>query len=124
MEISMCYPHSSTQSELDNNTELHYFHHYNTIHDEVTLTFEDNTIRTLEYQDEWGTFRGIFIPIRIDDSHTIVLASEVELSYLNNIMNDIKQESYKNGFLFLIFIAPFIFSIRYILKRENFELQK
>jgi diguanylate cyclase (GGDEF)-like protein len=115
---------SATQDELDNNAELHYFHHYDTASDELTSTFKDHTIRTVEYKDEWGEFRGVFIPIRITDNHTVVVASEVELSYLKKVMRNVEQESYKNGILFLLFITPFVFSIKYILKQENLELQK
>jgi diguanylate cyclase (GGDEF)-like protein len=114
---------SATQDELNNQTELHYFHHYDTASDELISAFKDHTTRTVEYKDKWGNFRGIFIPIRIDDSHTIIVASEVELSYLKKVIHNVEMESYKNGLLFLLFITPFVFSIRYILKEENRELQ-
>jgi diguanylate cyclase (GGDEF)-like protein len=115
---------SATQDELNNQTELHYFHHYETASNELTSTFNDHRIRTVEYKDKWGEFRGIFIPIRITDNHTVVVASEVELSYLKKVMQAVVQESYSNGLLFLLFITPFVFSIRYLLKKENLELQK
>jgi diguanylate cyclase (GGDEF)-like protein len=115
---------SATQDELYSNTELHYFHHYDTASDGLISVFEDHTTKIIEYQDKWGEFRGIFVPIRIDGNHTVVLASEVELSYLTEILDDIKHQTYAEGFLFLVFLSPFIFSIRYLLKAENLELQE
>ncbi len=115
---------SATQEELNSGTELHYYHLYDTASNELASIFEDHTIRTVEYQDEWGEFRGIFIPIKIDDNHTVVMASEVELSYLNSVLNDVKKQSYSNGCLFLIFLTPFVFSIGYLLKLENIELHE
>jgi hypothetical protein len=115
---------SATHDELNNGTELHYFHHYDTATDELISAFKDHAIRIVEYQDKWGEFRGIFIPIRINNSHTVVVASEVELSYLKKVMKDVEFELYSNSVLFLIFITPFVFSIRYILKEENLRLEK
>jgi diguanylate cyclase (GGDEF)-like protein len=115
---------SATQEELNTHSELHYFHHYDTASDELSSTFEDHTIKTVEYHDKWGEFRGLFIPIRINGSHTVVIASEVELSYLESVLDGVKQQSYKNGFLFLLFLSPFVFSIGYLLKVENLELQE
>jgi diguanylate cyclase (GGDEF)-like protein len=115
---------SATQEELNTHSELHYFHHYASASDELKSTFEDHTIKTVEYHDEWGEFRGLFIPIRINKNLTVVMASEVELSYLENVLNAVKQQSYKNGLLFLLFLTPFVFSIGYLLKVENLELQE
>jgi diguanylate cyclase (GGDEF)-like protein len=115
---------SATQEELNTHSELHYFHHYASASDELKSTFEDHTIKTVEYHDKWGEFRGLFIPIRINKNLTVVMASEVELSYLENVLNAVKQQSYKNGLLFLLFLAPFVFSIGYLLKVENLELQE
>jgi hypothetical protein len=115
---------SATQEELNNGTELHYYHLYDTASSELVSTFEDHTIRTVEYKDKWGEFRGVFIPIEISDAHTIVMASEVELSYLNAVLDDVKKQSYRNGCLFLVFLTPFVFSIGYLLKLENIELHE
>jgi diguanylate cyclase (GGDEF)-like protein len=115
---------SATDEEINNNTELHYFHHYDTANDELVSTFKDHTIRKVEYRDKWGEFRGLFIPIRIDNTHTVVVAAEVEMSFLKNMISKIESESYLNGLLFLIFITPFVFSVRYILKEENLQLQE
>jgi diguanylate cyclase (GGDEF)-like protein len=115
---------SATQSELNRHTELHYFYHYDTATDELASIFENQTPKIVEYQDKWGRFRGIFIPIKIDGSQTVVMASEVELSYLENALNAVKVQSYKRGFLFLIFFAPIVLSIGYLLKAENMELQE
>ncbi|MEJ2407433.1 MAG: hypothetical protein P8171_24820 [Candidatus Thiodiazotropha sp.] len=110
---------SATQEELNTHSELHYFHHYDTASDELSSTFEDHTIKTVEYHDKWGEFRGLFIPIRINGSHTVVIASEVELSYLESVLDGVKQQSYKNGFLFLLFLSTWrcYISISMILKR-------
>ncbi|MEJ2612053.1 MAG: bifunctional diguanylate cyclase/phosphodiesterase [Candidatus Thiodiazotropha sp.] len=115
---------SATQEELNNGTELHYYHLYDTASSELVSTFKDHTIRIVDYKDEWGEFRGIFIPIRISNDQTVVMASEVELSYLNDVLNNVKKRSYIGGCLFLIFLTPFVFSIGYLLKLENIELHE
>ncbi|MEJ2403788.1 MAG: bifunctional diguanylate cyclase/phosphodiesterase [Candidatus Thiodiazotropha sp.] len=115
---------SATQEELNNGTELHYYHLYDTASNELASTFKDHTIRIVDYKDEWGEFRGIFIPIKISNDQTAVMASEVELSYLNDVLNNVKKHAYIDGGLFLIFLTPLVLSIGYLLKLENIELHE
>jgi diguanylate cyclase (GGDEF)-like protein len=115
---------SATEEELNSGTELHYYHPYDTASNELVSTFEDHITRIVDYKDKWGEFRGIFIPIKISNGQTVVMASEVELSYLNDVLNNVKKNSYVKGCLFLVFLTPFVFSIGYLLKLENIKLNE
>jgi len=106
---------SATQKELDKKEELHYFYHYNTASDKLKKTFNNNQATSDEYIDEWGHFRSIFIPVKIDENNTIVLAAEVDIGYLNKALQEIQQKLIFEGILYLLLILPFVMSVYYLI---------
>jgi diguanylate cyclase (GGDEF)-like protein len=115
---------SATQEELNSKTELHYFHHYVSAPAELFSVFESGNSKALEYEDQWGHFRGLFIPVKLNDGHTVVLVAEVDLKEVDDLRKNVTIETYAQGLIHLLLLVPLLISIVYLLWKENIRLQK
>lgn len=109
---------SASKEELENKTELHYFYHYDSAGEALKKAFISNKIEVEIYSDNWGTFRALHIPIKLEN-HTVVVSAEISLEKMNNKLNEIKYDYLFEAILYLIFTLPIILAIYLILKEHS-----
>ncbi len=73
---------SATQEELADGTHDVFFQHYHTAPDEVYAAFADGLVRYLTYEDRYGEFRSIFLPMETGDGRYFVIGADLDLEYL------------------------------------------
>ena len=70
---------SATRSEIEKRQEVPFFALYDTAPVELEKSFEDGEMRFDEYQDEFGRFRSLYMPITGVDSRRYVIGADIDL---------------------------------------------
>lgn len=70
---------SATRREIETRQEVPFFALYDTAPVELETSFEDGKLRFDEYQDEFGRFRSIYMPITGVDSRRYVIGADIDL---------------------------------------------
>ena len=79
---------SATDKELENNTDLsHFWDVYDDVDPQVFDVFKNKAEAYIEYKDKWGHFRSVFIPITSEDGRTYVVGADLDISYIQAILN-------------------------------------
>ena len=90
---------SATPYERRHQTHDHFFQHYASAPPELYASFQDGKTRYLEYQDAYGAFRSIFLPIALDDGHYYVIGVDLELSYLQAKLTTLRNHTLGLGLI-------------------------
>ena len=79
---------SATDEELDNNSGLSHFGDiYDDVDPLVFAVFNNKEEAYIEYKDKWGHFRSVFIPITSEDGRTYVVGADLDISYIQDLLN-------------------------------------
>lgn len=76
---------TGSDEQIQNNQFMPYFNHYADASPKVALAHNNQTIQFDEYQDSWGTFRSVFIPVHIGD-HSFVVGGDIALHQLHQTL--------------------------------------
>jgi sigma-B regulation protein RsbU (phosphoserine phosphatase) len=79
---------SATVDELKAGKQIRFFTLYDTAPEHLYRSFEDGKIRFDEYQDSFGSFRSIYLPIRSPDGRIHVLGADIDLASLDERLQD------------------------------------
>jgi sigma-B regulation protein RsbU (phosphoserine phosphatase) len=74
---------SATQREIAQGTQTRFFSRYDTAPAKLYSSFEDGQIRFDEYEDSFGRFRSIYMPVRSTDGRIHVIGADIELDSLD-----------------------------------------
>ncbi|MES2495908.1 MAG: SpoIIE family protein phosphatase [Pseudomonadota bacterium] len=74
---------SATQREVNQRTQTRYFARYDTAPVELYRSFDDGRVRFDEYEDSFGRFRSIYLPVRSGDGRIHVLGADIALDSLD-----------------------------------------
>ena len=110
---------SASQEELDEKSELHYFHYYDDAGEGLSKSFESKKIVYENYEDKWGSFRAVHIPINLENGQLIVISSEISMEAYNKIINNIKYDYLLEILLYLLLTVPIILSVYFFIKEKN-----
>jgi diguanylate cyclase (GGDEF)-like protein/PAS domain S-box-containing protein len=116
---------SSTIEERESGEELvSYFDHYDDVDPRVFDVFRNSTRTFLEYTDQWGTFRSIFIPQFSKDGTYYLSVADLSIDHIQSLLNQQIVHSLMVAILFLLFIYPvYRVSIKSIRNTAN-DLEK
>lgn len=84
---------SNTPEELANGDGTGFFALYDTAPPELLRTFADKRVRFDEYEDSFGRFRSIFLPLTSDAGQTYVVGADIDLATLDTRLDDALEKS-------------------------------
>jgi sigma-B regulation protein RsbU (phosphoserine phosphatase) len=79
---------SATQREIATGSQTGYFTRYDTAPAKLYQSFADGKVRFDEYQDSFGRFRSIYMPMRSRDGRIHVIGADVDLGLLDNRLRE------------------------------------
>ena len=112
---------SASKEELEEKSELHYFHYYEDAGESLVNSFESKELLYENYTDKWGSFRAVHIPMTLEDSQVIVISAEVSMEVFNKIIDDIKYKYLEETLLYLLLTLPIIFTTYLLIKEKTLE---
>lgn len=112
---------SATKDERDSGNGLTYFYdQYADVDPRVYDVFSSRKRTFLEYSDQWGTFRSIYIPQYSADGSLFLAAADISINDIQTVMNKHLQHTILVASLFLLFAYPlYVFSIQGIKRFAN-----
>ena len=116
---------SATKQERDTGQGLtSFFDQYYDVDPRVYKVFNLNQTRFIEYTDQWGAFRSIYIPQQAADGSLFVTAADISISDLQAILNQRLQSTVLVAILFLFFAYPLYLLSTQKIKRAAKELER
>ena len=112
---------SASKEELDEKSELHYYHYYDDAGDGLVKSFESKKIVYENYTDKWGSFRAVHIPMSLKNGQFFVISAEISMESYIKIINDIKYKYLFEMLLHLLLTIPIILTLYLFIKEKNFE---
>lgn len=79
---------SATALERESGTQVRFFTHYGTAPAQLFQSFGDGRIRFDEYEDSFGSFRSIYMPVRASDGRIHVIGADVDLGSLDRRLRE------------------------------------
>jgi sigma-B regulation protein RsbU (phosphoserine phosphatase) len=79
---------SATPREERAGTAVRYWTRYDTAPAKLYQSFRDGLVRFDDYEDSFGSFRSIYMPIKGYDGRTYVIGADVELASLDERLNE------------------------------------
>jgi len=108
---------SATDEELESNTDLsHFWDVYDDVDPQVFEVFRNKEKAYIEYKDKWGYFRSVFIPITSEDGRTYVVGADLDISYIQGILN---KDLYTVLSISAVFVLLAIFLVLVYLKNAR-----
>jgi sigma-B regulation protein RsbU (phosphoserine phosphatase) len=74
---------SATPREMAEGTQVRFFTRYDTAPEKLYRSFDDKQVRFDEYEDSFGRFRSIYLPIRSRDGRIHVIGADIALDSLD-----------------------------------------
>ena len=98
---------SATPEERTSGNGLTYFFdHYDDVDPRVYDAFSSREKLFLEYEDQWGHFRSVFIPQYSADGMLFISAADISISHIQTLLNQRLYRTLIISFLFLVFAYP------------------
>lgn len=79
---------SATRREIEKRQEVPFFALYDTAPKALLRTFADGQVRFDEYEDEFGRFRSLYLPVTGVDSRRYVVGADVDLGMVRQRLAD------------------------------------
>jgi len=116
---------SATQEErLSNKGLSNYFDHYDDVDLGVYDVFDNKQESFIEYTDQWGSFRSVFIPAHSTDGTFYLIGADISISHINSLLYKHIYQSLIIGILFLLFIYPMYLAATYRIKNITERLNR
>lgn len=96
---------SATRREIAEGRETRYFARYDTAPAELYRSFMDGHVRFDEYEDSFGRFRSIYLPVRSSDGRVHVIGADIALDSLDERLAEALRTSVLAG------VAMFVLSM-------------
>ena len=90
-----------------------YFDHYDDVDPRVIDAFKTKQKTFIEYTDQWGTFRSVFIPSYSADGTFYLTAADLSISHIETLLNQNIYRSIVTAILFLLFAFPLYLAATY-----------
>ncbi|HEU0264986.1 MAG TPA: hypothetical protein VFR01_04595, partial [Geobacterales bacterium] len=97
---------SYTDEEKKNNDTTALYEVYEDPSKELVASFKDGKIHYDSYQDKWGRFRSVFIPIDLPNGGRYVIGADFQLTEINKMLwHNIMQSVVLGAFLFILAVT-------------------
>jgi diguanylate cyclase (GGDEF)-like protein/PAS domain S-box-containing protein len=101
-----------------------WFDLYDDVDPGVINVFKEREKTFLEYTDQWGTFRSIFIPQYAEDGTYYVTAADLTIDHIQSLLARNIYHTIAISLLFLLFVFPLFFVYTHRLNRLRLELEE
>ena len=116
---------SATIEERESGEALSfYFDHYDDVDPRVFDIFKTKEKSYLEYTDQWGTFRSVFIPSYSPDGTFYLSVADLSVSHIQSLLNQQIYNSILIAILFLLFAYPLYYTATGKLKDDTKRLSE
>ncbi|HEY0650228.1 PP2C family protein-serine/threonine phosphatase [Phenylobacterium sp.] len=89
---------SATRREIEKREEVPFFALYDTAPKALLQTFADGKTRFDEYEDEFGRFRSLYLPVTGVDARRYVVGADVDLAMVRQRLSDALRTAVSVGF--------------------------
>jgi diguanylate cyclase (GGDEF)-like protein/PAS domain S-box-containing protein len=115
---------SATDEEIEaGEGGTYYFDPYDDVDPGVFEVFRSEQKAYLEYTDQWGTFRSVFIPLRSPDGTLYVTAADIEISHIQDLLRRSLLRTLGVAALFLLFAIPLMLAFSVATRRLAKKLE-
>lgn len=97
---------SATEEELAAGSEVRYFHPYEEAAEKVVQALTSTQQVIVSYADRWGSFRGAYVPKVSPSGNPYVACAEVEISYIQTLLQRKLVESVATALLLSLATLP------------------
>ena len=101
-----------------------YFDHYDDADPGVYNVFNTKEKTFLEYTDQWGSFRSVFIPTYSADGTFYLAGADLSINHIHALVNKHMYQSAAIGILFLFFVYPIYLAATFRIKNVTQALDK
>jgi diguanylate cyclase (GGDEF)-like protein/PAS domain S-box-containing protein len=101
-----------------------WFDLYDDVDPRVVDIFKSGEKAFLEYTDQWGTFRSVFIPQYAEDGSYYVTAADITIDHIQSLLTQNIYHTITHSLLFLLFVFPLFFVYTHGLNRLRLELEQ
>lgn len=116
---------SATQAERSSGEyTASYLDLYDDVAPEVFEIFKHPQKTFLEYNDQWGHFRSVFIPHYSEDGRLYLAAADLSTETIQKILRDNLYRTLLFSFLFILFVYPIYFVTTRYIKQKSLDLEK
>jgi len=116
---------SATEEEINTGEGVtYYFDEYDTVDPSVHAVFDTQKTQFIEYTDQWGTFRSVYIPQYAEDGRLYLVAADIPISDIQALLNKDLYQTILISVLFLAFIYPFYLAMTRRINLESKRLAK
>lgn len=116
---------SATEKELQTNTGLsHYFDAYDGVTETLKKSFHDNSIQFEEAEDEWGTFRSVYIPMQTSNGKVFVVGADMRIDFIDQELNALLFSALLQAFFCSVILIPFFVAFWMVTKKTKMELEE
>ncbi|MHA7819564.1 MAG: PP2C family protein-serine/threonine phosphatase [Erythrobacter sp.] len=84
---------SNTPAEIASGETTPFYSLYDTAPPELYRTFEDKRVRFDEYEDSFGRFRSVYLPLTSHSGQTYVVGADIDLATLDTRLDDALEKS-------------------------------
>jgi methyl-accepting chemotaxis protein len=100
---------SATDKEFQENAIDPFFTEYADATDNMKTTFSTGRVLFEEYEDKYGNFRSVIIPVTLPDGRVYLMGADINISEVETLV----AQGTKNGFIIgiILFIASMLISI-------------
>lgn len=95
---------SATKEELEKKSYDKFFKIYNSASENVIKSFSNGETVFEEFEDEYGNFRSVIIPVKMASGAYYLLGADISISSLSSKLNSVK-----NGMLYNTLLISIIF---------------
>ncbi|MEH6357713.1 MAG: EAL domain-containing protein [Pseudomonadales bacterium] len=115
---------SASDEEIETGDGItYYFDHYDDVDPGVFDVFRSEQKAYLEYTDQWGALRSVFIPLRSSDGTLYVVAADIEISHIQALLRDSLLKTLGVAALFLLFAIPLVLAFSVATRRLAKKLE-
>lgn len=116
---------SASKKELQTNEGLsHYFDEYTGVTETLKKSFHDNSIHFEEAEDEWGTFRSVYIPLQTSDGKVFVVGADMRIDFIDRKLNALLFSALLQAFFYSVILIPFFIAFWIVTKKTKMELEE
>lgn len=114
---------SATDKEIQTGIGLtHYFDEYDDVDPIVKAAIQQHKLIYSDYEDKWGKFRSVFIPMVTQNGNHYTLCADISIADITKILHDNELRHISFILLLLIFIILLVFwRFRYFKKLAYYD---
>jgi len=115
---------SATDEEIENGENLaSYIDLYEDVDPGVFEVFRSEQKTYLEYTDQWGSFRSVFIPLKSPDGTLYMAVADIEISHIQGLLKHSLLKTLGVAALFLVFAIPLVLAFSVASRRLTKKLE-